>query len=475
MVVFNILKLYRGFDKQNRDWPQIYVILLASLGGFSSCALFSWPSPSIPILISNSSYIEYVTLEEASYFSIISSISTIVATPLVAILMNAIGRKKMITFMAIPHMLSWILIAVARNIICLYVSRAIYGISDAILYCVIPTYVSEIATPKVRGSWGNLIMISVFLGQFLINVVGAYYDIITTALVFVTLPIVHFALMLSAPESPYFLLMKNKETHAEESLKYLRWNENVKEEFTLLVKDVQRQTSESGTLMDLFIIETNRKALSIALAMRMFQQFSGFSAFAVYTQYMFSLAGGNLLASDCAIIFTGVSLLAGTLSSLVVDKFGRRPLMVFSNLGCTIALSIESIYFLIMHETNLNVSDFTWVPLAGMVLYIITSTAGLGILPSLMVGELFSASIKSKAVGVLSIFFSFCTIFVPKLFQLLSTNFHILVFVAMDGRYGESGDVNSAPGVDNNAWTMDIGGSVPYHNNNPSNSQIGKT
>ncbi|KAK4886117.1 hypothetical protein RN001_002388 [Aquatica leii] len=44
-----------------------------------------------------------------------------------------------------------------------------------------------------------------------------------------------------------------------------------------------------------------------------------------------------------------------------------------------------------------------------------------------------------------------------------------------NGRYGEAGDLNSAPGVDNNALTMDIGESVPYHNNNPSNSQISIT
>ncbi|KAK4872193.1 hypothetical protein RN001_016317 [Aquatica leii] len=48
-----------------------------------------------------------------------------------------------------------------------------------------------------------------------------------------------------------------------------------------------------------------------------------------------------------------------------------------------------------------------------------------------------------------------------------------LVFVAMDsGRYGEAGDLNSALGVDN---IMDIVKSVPYHNNNPSNSKISKT
>ncbi|KAF5273110.1 hypothetical protein FQA39_LY07600 [Lamprigera yunnana] len=423
----NTIKQYQKFDNKNHDWPQICVIFLVTLTAFTTSALFAWLSPSIPILTSNSSHIESITLEQASYFSVITPISSIIASPLIAFYVEKIGRKYVIAMISVPQILSWLLTGVAKNLTVLYISRVLSGISDAIMFCVVPAYIGEISTPKVRGTWGNLIIINLYLAQFMVNIVGAYLDVPTTAFIFMSVPIIQVVLWLFVPESPYFLITKKRLEEAKHALKLLRWNEDVEDEFHTLTKDVSRQMLEQGRIRDLFVIATNRKALLISITMRLCQQFSGLSAIIVYTQYIFLLAGGNLSASSSAIIYSGVLFAMASICSFVVDKLGRRHLMIFSSIGTAIALFVEAIYFFLLFETDMDVTNFSWVPLAGMMLYIFTCTCGLGILPTLMLSELFSTSIKSKAVCVVNMWFSISVIVTPKLFQTLSSNYGIHV------------------------------------------------
>ncbi|KAK4885079.1 hypothetical protein RN001_001350 [Aquatica leii] len=414
-------------SNKNHEWPQISVIIIVSLGSLTAAVLFAWPSPSIPQLIFNGSETVNISLEEASYFAVIPPLGSLLASPLVAILMDSIGRKKTILFMSVSHIIAWLLIFFSKCLWVFYVSRIFSGISDAVLFGVIPAYIGEITASHVRGTWGNLNTIFLYIGQFLINVVGAYFSVKTTALFFFIFPITHIILFTFAPESPYYLLVNNKNKEAEESLKLLRWNNNVQEELDLITKAVQRQISESSTLKDLIIIPTNRKALFISIGLRMSQILSGLPAFAVYTQYIFSLSAANLPASTCAIVYTGLFFLMSSTCSFFVDKLSRKWLMIFSSFGCTIALLIESMYFYFILQTNVHLTSYNWIPLAGMSLYIIMFSLGLGILPNLLLSELFSASIKGKATSVVNIIFFLCIIIVPKLFQLLSSNFGMYV------------------------------------------------
>lgn len=423
----NFIERYVPYDEKSHNWPQILTIFIVALGGFSSSALYTWTSPSIPILISNISHIETVTIEAASYLTVISPISAAIASPLVALALDLIGRKKTVLFIAVPHITACLLVIFAKNIYVLYASRFVAGLGDAVLFCGIPTYIGEIAVPSVRGSWGNLVAIGIYFGQFTMNVVGSYYDIITTASILIWVPIIMACFTMILPESPYYLLMKGREDEARNVLRKFRWRADVEHELSSLSQDVQRQISESGTFKDLITIATNRKALLISIAIRGCQQLSGLPAFAVYTQYMFNEAGGNLSASTSAIIYTGVLFCMTSGYAFVVERFGRRPLMIFSSFGCAIVLLTEATYFLVDQKFGVDVSGVRWIPLAGMICYIVVCSSGLGIIPTLMLGELFSTSVKGKALCVLNICFSIYILSVSKLFQVLTTNFGMYV------------------------------------------------
>ncbi|KAF2879391.1 hypothetical protein ILUMI_26786 [Ignelater luminosus] len=408
-------------SEKNHELSQIIVILIASFGGLSTGLIFSWSSPAIPQLVASNSF----TLEEASYFSVISTISMGIVAPIYSKLLDVIGRKNTLLLVAVPQLIAWILTALAENIWIYYLAASFSGIGIVGTYVTVPVYVCEIAEPKVRGTWGNVVSIFIFLGIFLINVIGAYNDIKTIALICGWLPIIYVLLFFSMPESPYYLLMKGREEEANKALTLLRWRKNVEKELLTLKADVARQISESGTMKELFSITSNRKALIMCVGMRMTQQFSGLGAFEMYTQYLFQQAGGDVSYKTSAMIVSGTLALSVSLASLVVERCGRRPLMLFSSLGCALVLTIETIYYSISQFTNADVSNFGWLPLVGMLSYMVLCGSGLAILPTLVAGEIYSASIKSKAVGVTNAATAVSMLIVPKVFQLLTSNFGI--------------------------------------------------
>lgn len=343
-------------------------------------------------------------------------------------LTDRIGRKFAALTMAIPQALAFICTALASNIYLFYLARILSGIAEAGIYTALPTYVGEMSTPKVRGSWGNMITASIYLGYVIINAIGGFLSIKTTALICLIFPVMFafgFAFM---PESPYYCLMIDREDEARKSLKWLRQLDNVDGELNEIHAAVKRQMTESGTWKDLICIKSNRRALTAGVFLRIAQQFSGTASFAIYTQYIFLQAGGQVSAQHSSIIYVAGVTIANAIASFALDKFGRRLAVLISLIACSLVLLSESAFFYIsLERSDIDVSSIRWFPLLGMVLYVIALAMGLGIVPSLMLGELFSASIKAKGLAVLTLSLQLMVALTAKLFQLLETNFGLYV------------------------------------------------
>lgn len=338
-------------------------------------------------------------------------------------LCDKIGRKKTLLLIAIPQMLSFILISVAKSIYIFYLSRFLSGIGDACLFSSVPMYIGEVATPKVRGSWGNMLTFFIYLGQFSINVIGSFLSVRQAAYVCMVFPILFASTFIFMPESPYFLIMKDNYDGAKASLRKLHRKHNVDLEFETMKNDVQRQMSETGTWIDLFTIRSNRKSLIAGIFLRASQQLGGISSFMVFTQYIFDKSGGNLEPRYSAIIFMSLIVIFNILAGICLDKLGRRRAYMYSLLLCAIILFIEASYFYLdQFSTTIDVSSFNWVPLAGLITYVVFYSFGLGIVPTLMMAELFSASIKGKALSVLNIVFAVLVCSTTKIFYALQTN-----------------------------------------------------
>lgn len=368
-----------------------------------------------------------MSIEAVSILCITPSIVGIISSPIIGKLVDSIGRKPIVLIVAILQALSWILIACANSSIMLYAARVVAGITDAGAYTCVPIYVAEIVETKYRGSLGSIASIGIYFGQFLANVIGSYASITTTALVSLFIPLAVLGTFMYLPETPYYLISKQKEEEACKSLKKLRGKSDVVKELSQLKADVQRQLSESAKYADLFRINSNRRALLLAMGTRLAHQLSGITGFTHYTQYIFHNVNGSFSPSTSAILLTGFQTFAIFFSPLLAASFTRRTLMIVSCLGCALLLSVESIYFYCSEYTTIDLSSLKLIPLAGMLLYIIFFCAGLGIVPGIILSEVFSSSIKGKAVSFMFSFFSVCVLVFSKAFQAAVSYFGMFV------------------------------------------------
>uniref|UniRef100_A0A6P7EZX8 Facilitated trehalose transporter Tret1-like n=1 Tax=Diabrotica virgifera virgifera TaxID=50390 RepID=A0A6P7EZX8_DIAVI len=414
------VKMAMAVPEKEKYWAQILTILVANIAGLTEGLHFSWVSPFL-VKIANDKVNYNITEEEGSYFNIVTPVAMTICTPLFARLSDRIGRKRTFLLIAIPHMLAWIIKAFATNKYHFYIARFMAGAANGCSFSVLPIYMGEISHPDIRGTWGNALPTSMFIGELLINIIGSYCGVRMTSFICMPLPILFVVLFWFMPESPYWYIMKGRYDEAKKSLKFLKRKQNVDGDFKQLREDVERQLTESGNWIDLFKIKSNRRAFVAGLFLRLTQQTSGMGVFLVYTQFIFQKSGGNVTHQMASIIYFATSLVLNLFALFfIVKRFSRKGCYIVSVSAAGVVLYIMGTYFYLDSNTNTDLSSFQWMPITSMVLHQVFLSFGISVLPTLMLGEIFTANIKSKAMTLLMIEFGLGNILMNMIFYNLN-------------------------------------------------------
>lgn len=144
--------------------------------------------------------------------------------------------------------------------------------------------------------------------------------------------------------------------------------------------------SGDARLSDLFTVRANLMALIISLALMLFQQFSGINAVIFYAQSIFEAAGSTLDPALCTIIVGVVQVIMTVASALLIEKAGRRILLLQSSIMMGICLVVLGIYFS-LKENKTDVSNISILPLASVVLFIVCFSLGFGVRKVKLIGE----------------------------------------------------------------------------------------
>lgn len=383
--------------------------------------VFAWPSPFI-LKITKDKENYNISEHQASYFTVINTIGLVTSLQFTLLLPDRFGRKPTLMLTALPFSLCWILKLFFTDLYMLYFARFLSGIGEGLLYASLPLYIGEVATPEVRGTWGNALVITRFLGQFLMNIIGTFCNVKETSLLCLIVPVVFLVSFYFMPESPYFYIMKDKDKEARDSLRIFLCKEDVEEEYSKLKADVKRQMSESGSFKDLFLIKSNRRALYAGCFLRVSQTFSGIMVFVTYTQFLFTESGGDISPSTASMLYTGLACVLYIVAASFSDGLGRKKSYLVSLILTAITLIMEAVFFYLDQWVDeVDMTNYKWVPIAGMLIFLIFASFGVGIIPTLMLSELYSASIKAKAISAVMSFYSVTHIVSSLLFYHLTT------------------------------------------------------
>ncbi|XP_049779226.1 facilitated trehalose transporter Tret1-like [Schistocerca cancellata] len=364
---------------------QLLAIASASLAMVSMGVVLAWSSPAVPKL-------PHLTAAEASWVGSLPSLAAALGPWLGGWAADRVGRRATALLGAVPMAGSWVaLMFVEHAPTWLCVVRFVSGLGIGLIVTSLSMYGAEISQANIRGALLMLQQPSITTGFMLDYCIGPFVSYTTLAAIGLAVPLLFMVTFFWVPESPYYLLARGRDEEAESSLRRLRWD---------LDKGAVEESKENeASVLDLFRSRRCRRALVISLGLVCAEQLAGINAVLFYSQSIFDAAGGDVDSRVAPIIVNGAMLIESCVTPFLVDRLGRRPMLIFSSTGMSVALTVLAVYFY-LSDTGKNVEDIGWLPLTALVFYIITYTSGYGGLTATVPAEIFSQNVKSVALPV---------------------------------------------------------------------------
>ncbi|XP_014285372.1 facilitated trehalose transporter Tret1 [Halyomorpha halys] len=400
---------------------QYFASTAATIAVIMTGNAMGWPSPTLPLLLSIRSPVPMNT-DDTSWMISLMYFGNLFSPIPCGYMMEKWGRKFTLLYLNVLPLTSWLLILFTRTTYMIFLARFLSGLWLGIVYTVVPIYLGEIAEPRIRGSLSTFFAIMTYVGVLFEYIVGPYVSYSALAAASAGFCILFVVLFLPMPESPYFLIKVGKIEKARASLFWLRGDDpKVDEELNRIENAVRQQMANKGTIKDLFATKGNRKAFFIVGFLSILQRLSGIGAMIAYTSITLPKnALGPLGRDECVIILGTVWVLSTLLSSFMVDKIGRKVLLVVSSFGCGVTTFLAGLWFLMNDNLKMDVSSFSWSPFVCFVFHGFFYSIGLNPIVTTIKGEVFSANIKGVASALTTLMLAIASTFLNKSYQMFA-------------------------------------------------------
>ncbi|KAF5274012.1 hypothetical protein FQA39_LY01127 [Lamprigera yunnana] len=295
-----------------------------------------------------------------------------------------------------------------------------------------PIYVTELGEPEIRGTLGTFFQLQITIGFLLGYILGGTIDSFKVlALVSSVVPVIFLLTYSFMPESPIFLRLNSKTDQARESLQFFRGRDyDVDSELSKIVEN-QPAANNNGKFSDLYTNKATLKAMIIALALMFFQQMSGINAVLFNAVTIFQLSGSLLHPNVCTIICGVIQVGATYGATVLIDRLGRKMLLIISGGVTSLCLMILGAYFY-MRQLEYDLNNFNFVPLICIAVYLIVFSIGFGPIPWMIAGDIFSPQVKSLACSISAAFNWILAFMVTKFFNslqdLIGIGFTLVLF-----------------------------------------------
>ena len=311
---------------------------------------------------------------------------------------DAWGRKKTLILAALIFGVGALVASFSPNLAVLVVARVLLGLAIGIASMIVPVYIAEIAPPRVRGALVSLqqfmitvgIMVS-YLVSYAFSGSGAWrwmlgVGMIPAAILFVG--------MLPLPESPRWLLAQDRRQDALGVLRRIRHEEHNPEAELAEIEAVHKMQA-GVSYQDLFRPSV-RPALVVGVGIAFINQMVGVNAVIYYAPTILKDAGFSSSAAILATTGVGILNMLVTLCALLlIDRVGRRPLLLIGISGVLLALIVLGAAYLLPGGP----SGAGVLLVAGLLVYIASFAASLGIAIWLLNSEVYPLEVRGKGAA----------------------------------------------------------------------------
>jgi MFS transporter, SP family, galactose:H+ symporter len=319
-------------------------------------------------------------------------------------LADLFGRRKLLIVTAIIFAAGAVLCALAMSAVTLVVGRIIVGLGIGLSSGTVPVYISEVSPAEARGWQVSLFQLAITFGillAYLVDFAFAKTEGWRWMFGLAVIPAAVFAVgMLYLPESPRWLAMRGSRESARTVLMRIRGTSDVDAEMEEVEGSIE-QAEKSGGISDLFA-PSLRPALIVGIGLAIFQQITGINTVIYYAPIIIQTAG--LSSASGAILATAgigvVNVVMTIVSMRLIDRLGRKPLLLVGIGGMTVSLSILSLSF----HVSMRTGALAWVAVISMMAYVASFAISLGPIFWLLIAEIYPLKIRSSSEGLAATF-----------------------------------------------------------------------
>ena len=269
-------------------------------------------------------------------------------------LSDLIGRKKTLIFVALLYAISAILSAVATSYEMLYIARIIGGVAFGAALVLAPMYIAEISTAENRGKLVSLQQLNIVFGFFAAFLSNYFFNKYTASeTTFLTdqnvwrwmlgvelIPAVcYFIFLFFVPKSPRWLYLKGNFEEAKKVLTQIHGVERGRLEIEIIDSNIHADKNKTALKLKDLLKPSLRFILIVGLIIGVLQQITGINAVYFYATSIFKQTGiGTDAAFSSGVLLSTISVLFTFVAIYLIDRMGRRPLLLIGTAGIAVSL-----------------------------------------------------------------------------------------------------------------------------------------
>ncbi len=378
--------------------------IVASLGGL----IFGFDTAVISGAISSLEKVFGLSAFDVGFVVAIATVGTVLGAIIAGRLAEQYGRHKILFTIGLIYIAASFGTALAFNLPMLDIFRFIGGVGVGMSSVVAPIYTAEIAPAAIRGRLVGLVQFNIvfgillaYLSNFVINqIMGDNLDKWRWMLGVMAIPsIIFFLLLFTTPETPRWLISHGRENKGVETSRRLCSTQAESDQQLAEIRgQIEEDSRLAGKKASLFA-PRYRKVVLMAFLIAAFNQLSGINAILYYAPKVFESAGASENLATLLPVFVGLMNLVATMTALtVIDKLGRRTLMLVGSIGYLVSLGFIAavmFYYEVGKGGNFDGTSVTLV-FIGLLVFIAAHAFGQGSVIWVFISEIFPQEVRAS-------------------------------------------------------------------------------
>jgi sugar porter (SP) family MFS transporter len=311
---------------------------------------------------------------------------------------DKIGRRPTVLGTAALFVAGVMLAAFSPSYGVLVAARVVIGLAVGSASMVVPLYIGEVVLPRIRGalvSFNQLAITSGILVSYLVDYGLASSQNWRLMFGLAAIPaILMFTGMVFQHESPHWLIAQGREDEARQVLHRIRAEGDIDAEIAE-VRELSGRTSGFREVLSPAV----RNVMIIGVALAVFQQITGINTVIYYAPTLLASAGlGNSAALLANVVNGAVNVLMTIVAIRLLDRTGRRRLLLSGTTGMAVGMIVVALTFLI-GGSRLH-GGAAYIAIAGLLIYTGSFAVGLGPVFWLLISEIYPVRIRGQAMSV---------------------------------------------------------------------------